>query len=233
MKPVLVIVGVLAIMAGLGILIGSGLADQALHFTGGPGYLSGHVVDYCTTNPIAGATVTITPSPPTPPPNPYPESALVDSTGDYRIQLNTQPLDYRQEGTYTITASSTGYTTGSIVQYLDPDFTNLRDFALMPSGFTSCPSPPPPGGIPQPPPGAVPSPGSNATVTDFDQDGIEDDNDNCPVDPNADQRDSDGDGRGDVCDPDGRNPLQLLAFVILMMVILAGVVVLLVGLWSR
>jgi len=36
--------------------------------------------------------------------------------------------------------------------------------------------------------------------TDFDNDGIENDIDNCPVTPNTDQLDSDNDGLGDVCD---------------------------------
>jgi hypothetical protein len=39
------------------------------------------------------------------------------------------------------------------------------------------------------------------TSPDIDGDGIPDDTDNCPGDPNPDQADSDGDGLGDVCDP--------------------------------
>jgi len=39
-----------------------------------------------------------------------------------------------------------------------------------------------------------------STSDDYDGDGIEDDFDNCPFRPNADQADSDGDGVGDVCD---------------------------------
>jgi hypothetical protein len=35
---------------------------------------------------------------------------------------------------------------------------------------------------------------------DGDRDGVADSADNCPSDPNPDQRDSDGDGKGDVCD---------------------------------
>ncbi len=231
MKPVLVIVGVLAIMAGLGLLIGSGLADQALHLTGGTGYLSGHVVDYCTGTPLAGGTVTITPAPPTPPPNPETETAIVDSTGDYRIQLNTLPLDYRQEGTYTITASRTGYTSGSIVQYLDPDFTNLKDFALIQSGFTICPPPSTPPVSAPPPPGAIPGPGSENVTTDFDQDGVEDNLDNCPVTANADQSDLNRDGIGDAC-ARGGGVFQLIALVVLVLVIVAGAVLVIVGVWS-
>jgi hypothetical protein len=36
---------------------------------------------------------------------------------------------------------------------------------------------------------------------DFDNDGIDDSEDNCPEIPNANQMDIDGDGKGDVCDP--------------------------------
>lgn len=39
-------------------------------------------------------------------------------------------------------------------------------------------------------------------ATDTDGDGVNDDRDNCPNDSNPDQMDSDGDGLGDVCDPD-------------------------------
>lgn len=42
----------------------------------------------------------------------------------------------------------------------------------------------------------------NAQVQDSDQDGIPDTADNCPWVPNPDQADLDGDGVGDVCDPD-------------------------------
>ena len=48
---------------------------------------------------------------------------------------------------------------------------------------------------------------STTPPTDSDNDGIVDDTDNCPNAPNADQKDSDGDGKGDVCDsPDGEQP---------------------------
>src|SRR4029434_5131407 len=46
---------------------------------------------------------------------------------------------------------------------------------------------------------------------DKDDDGKNDDEDNCPDKPNADQKDKDNDGKGDVCDicPDVKNPDQL------------------------
>jgi len=60
-----------------------------------------------------------------------------------------------------------------------------------------------PGNPPTPP---VPS----SCAQDSDGDGVGDDVDNCPADPNADQSDRDGDGVGDVCDncPDVFNPGQ-------------------------
>ncbi len=45
-------------------------------------------------------------------------------------------------------------------------------------------------------------PNFEATCADTDGDGVCDDDDNCPDDANADQADLDGDGVGDVCDPD-------------------------------
>lgn len=39
-------------------------------------------------------------------------------------------------------------------------------------------------------------------VLDTDGDGIADDSDNCPLVPNPDQHDTDGDGQGDACDSD-------------------------------
>jgi Thrombospondin type 3 repeat len=38
-------------------------------------------------------------------------------------------------------------------------------------------------------------------TTDTDRDGVPDDSDNCPTEPNTDQADTDFDGIGDVCDP--------------------------------
>ncbi len=40
-----------------------------------------------------------------------------------------------------------------------------------------------------------------SSPTDIDGDGIVDEYDNCPEDFNPEQRDADGDGQGDVCDP--------------------------------
>ena len=40
---------------------------------------------------------------------------------------------------------------------------------------------------------------------DTDEDGVVDGDDNCPTDPNTDQKDLDTDGRGDVCDDDDDN----------------------------
>jgi hypothetical protein len=44
--------------------------------------------------------------------------------------------------------------------------------------------------------------GSNPKLEDTDEDGVPDGEDNCPAVPNPDQRDTDGDGSGDACDPD-------------------------------
>jgi hypothetical protein len=45
-----------------------------------------------------------------------------------------------------------------------------------------------------------------AARPDSDRDGVEDSRDNCPTIPNADQRDSNHDGKGDVCQPDQVKP---------------------------
>jgi hypothetical protein len=45
-----------------------------------------------------------------------------------------------------------------------------------------------------------------APATDSDGDGVPDDEDNCPNDPNADQADADGDGLGDACDSNSYAP---------------------------
>jgi hypothetical protein len=44
-----------------------------------------------------------------------------------------------------------------------------------------------------------------ASSIDTDGDGVEDSVDNCKVEPNADQRDTNGDGFGNICDPDLNN----------------------------
>ena len=47
---------------------------------------------------------------------------------------------------------------------------------------------------------------NDPNVFDRDTDGIPDDEDNCPDDPNTDQEDTDGDGVGDACDPASDDP---------------------------
>ncbi len=54
---------------------------------------------------------------------------------------------------------------------------------------------------PQPDPQDEPEPADE----DADDDGLEDDSDNCPQTPNADQQNYDGDSKGDACDADDDN----------------------------
>jgi hypothetical protein len=44
-----------------------------------------------------------------------------------------------------------------------------------------------------------------SVITDNDGDGVADEVDNCPLDPNSSQENNDGDSMGDVCDPDNDN----------------------------
>ena len=60
-----------------------------------------------------------------------------------------------------------------------------------------------------------------AGCVDSDEDGVNDDLDNCPAIFNPSQRDSDGDGGGDTCDPncpdlDGLNPVGFIDYSLLM-----------------
>ena len=65
-------------------------------------------------------------------------------------------------------------------------------------GYVEPPPPPPPVVKPPPPP-----------PPDKDKDGVPDFRDNCPNDPNPDQKDSDGNGKGDVCDAEWIENMRL------------------------
>jgi hypothetical protein len=66
------------------------------------------------------------------------------------------------------------------------------------------------GGAPPPPPPGLPYDEAQKTSGDQDRDGVLNLNDNCPLTPNPDQRDSDGDQVGDACDncPKVASPLE-------------------------
>lgn len=51
--------------------------------------------------------------------------------------------------------------------------------------------------------------GSDPLNADSDSDGVQDGNDNCPIDPTPDYTDTDDDGRGDICDTDDDNDTVL------------------------
>ena len=70
-------------------------------------------------------------------------------------------------------------------------------------------TPPPPQDPPADPPTDIPSEaGGDACDVDDDNDGVTDNpkRDNCPRHPNPDQKNSDFDGKGDVCDPQNGTP---------------------------
>lgn len=76
-------------------------------------------------------------------------------------------------GSYTVTVESAGYETASLMATLSAGQKVTLDVELVPVG-----------GL------------------DADEDGIADDQDNCPTTPSSDQADTDGDNVGDVCDAD-------------------------------
>lgn len=105
---------------------------------------------------LSGATVRVTGGP----------SLVTDATGVYELQVPA--------GTWTITASKSGFVTQSVTRTVTAGSTTWGSMGLA----------------------------RVAAPTDTDGDGRTDTQDNCPAAANADQRDTDADGQGDACDGD-------------------------------
>jgi hypothetical protein len=82
-------------------------------------------------------------------------------------------------------------------EWLDPQTGSYKSLRNL-FGYVEPPPLPPP-----PPPKVVPPP------PDKDKDGVPDFRDNCPNDYNPDQKDSDSNGKGDVCDPEWQEQMRL------------------------
>jgi hypothetical protein len=99
-----------------------------------------------------------------------------NATGQsYTIGLSTVVATSVPVGTYTVTVTITGQTSGVV-----------RDDTYDVTVDVSCPI--------------------DSLITDTDDDGVADADDNCPDDANADQADADNDGVGDVCDDNAFAP---------------------------
>ena len=82
-------------------------------------------------------------------------------------------------------------------EWLDPQTGSYKSARNL-FGYVEPPPPPPPVVKPPPPP-----------PPDKDKDNVPDFRDNCPNDPNPDQKDSDGNGKGDVCDAEWIENMRL------------------------